>query len=77
MAVAGNKHDMYEYEDVPEDEVKAFAKQHGAIFQTTSAKASEGIDDLFKMIGERVTNPTDDKKNIKLGKKETKKKSCC
>lgn len=57
MAVAGNKNDMYEYEEVPEAEAKNFAKEIGAIFQTTSAKVANGVDDLFKMIGEKFLHP--------------------
>ena len=39
---------MYEYEEVQETEAKAFAKDIGAIFQTTSAKLSNGVEELFK-----------------------------
>ena len=40
---------MYEYEEVPEEEGMAFAKQYNAIFQTTSAKETNGsVDELFK-----------------------------
>lgn len=55
--MAGNKTDMYEYEEVSEQEAKAFAKDIGAIFQTTSAKLSNGVDELFKMIGKKFVNP--------------------
>lgn len=36
---------------------KAFAKDIGAIFQTTSAKLSNGVEELFKMIGKKFVNP--------------------
>ena len=55
--MAGNKTDMYEYEEVTEQEAKAFAKDIGAIFQTTSAKLSNGVDELFRMIGKEFVNP--------------------
>ena len=55
--MAGNKTDMYEYEEVTEQEAKAFAKDIGAIFQTTSAKLSNGVDELFRMIGTEFVNP--------------------
>ena len=48
---------MYEYEEVQETEAKAFAKDIGAIFQTTSAKLSNGVEELFKMIGKKFVNP--------------------
>ena len=58
MAIAANKSDMYEYEEVPEEEGMAFAKQYNAIFQTTSAKETNGsVDELFKNIGKRFLNP--------------------
>ena len=58
MAVAANKSDMYEYEEVEEKEGMAFAKQHKAIFQTTTAKETNGsIDLLFKNIGKKFLNP--------------------
>jgi hypothetical protein len=45
IAVAANKSDLYEYNDlVPEEDGKAFAKEIGAIFIETSAKSSSGID---------------------------------
>ena len=58
LAVAANKSDMYEYEEVEEKEGMAFAKQYNAIFQTTTAKDVNGsIDLLFKNIGKRFLNP--------------------
>ena len=48
---------MYEYEEVTEQEAKAFAKDIGAIFQTTSAKLSNGVDELIRMIGKKFVNP--------------------
>ena len=38
---------MYEYEEVPESEAKSFAKEIGAIYQTTSAKVASGVDELY------------------------------
>ena len=73
LAVAGNKNDMYEYEEVPEAEAKGFAKDIGAIFQTTSAKISNGVDDLFKMIGEKFLHP-DSSSDSGLGGGESKEK---
>ena len=47
LALAGNKNDMYEHEEVEENEGKELAKDLGAIFQKTSAKESTGVEDLF------------------------------
>ena len=88
MAVAANKSDMYEYEEVTEEEGLAFAKQNNAIFQSTSAKdnSNGSVDLLFKNIGKKFLNPNTDNKNdnrkkgAKLTDKnqgEKKKSGCC
>ena len=79
--MVGNKNDMYEVEEVEENEGKAFAKELGAIFQKTSAKEATGVEDLFIKIGQKILNPNDsdgasakpekkDKKKIKLDKSQ-------
>ena len=69
LAVAANKSDMYEYEEVPESEGMAFAKKYNAIFQTTSAKESNGsVDLLFQNIGKQILNPS--KGNIRALSKD-------
>lgn len=55
--MTGNKCDCYDIEEVKEKEGQAFAKDINAIFKTTSAKMGNGIDDLFKMIGQKFVNP--------------------
>ena len=57
MAIAGNKDDLYEEEDVDEGEAKELADRLKAIFQKTSAKSSNGVDDLFVKIGKKFLNP--------------------
>jgi hypothetical protein len=44
VAIAANKSDLYESEDVEEEKVRAFAKEIDAIYKLTSAKNSSGID---------------------------------
>jgi stress-induced morphogen len=44
LALAANKSDIYQYEDVPESVGKNFAKEINALFIQTSAKSSAGID---------------------------------
>lgn len=74
MAVAANKSDMYEYEEVEEKEGMAFAKQYNAIFQTTTAKDANGsIDLLFKNIGKKFLNPNIENTTF-LNKEELKKR---
>ena len=57
LALAGNKNDLYEKEEVEESEGKKLAKEIGAIFQKTSAKESFGIEDLFIKIGLKFISP--------------------
>ena len=70
IGVAGNKCDMYEKEDVSENEGKEFAEQIGAFFEMTSAKNNTGINDLFMNAAQRFfdpnykQNPEDGKENI-------------
>ena len=92
MALAGNKNDMYEHEEVEENEGKDLAKELGAIFQKTSAKESTGVEDLFVKIGKKFINPnlpessnTPKVENKQKGqrlkaettKEEGEKKKCC
>jgi len=57
LAIAGNKSDEYEKEEVTLDEGKQFADENKAIFKTTSAMKSQGIDDLFRLIAEKFNDP--------------------
>ncbi len=59
-AIAGNKSDLYENEQVDEQTAKDFAKKIGAIFKLTSALNSSGIDQLFDFIGKKLIDPTFD-----------------
>ena len=82
-----------EDEEVLDEEGKKLAKELDATFQRTSAKESNGIDELFESIGKRLINPSindnsntsnkeETEKNIKIekdknGKKKEKKGGCC
>ena len=69
---------------VDENEVQQLAKDLDAIFQTTSAKSSDGIDDLFNKITTKILDsnliPKENSENLNLinqtnsGKKKS---SCC
>jgi Fe2+ transport system protein B len=75
LALAGNKNDMYEHEEVEENEGKELAKELGAIFQKTSAKESTGVEDLFLKIGKKFINPNaKDSSNSTGGKVENQQK---
>ena len=57
MALIGNKDDMYQFEEVTNDEGIALAKELNAIYKRTSAKLGEGIDHIFKIIGKKFLHP--------------------
>ena len=91
LGVAGNKCDMYEKEEVSENDAKQFAESIGAFFEITSAKNNTGINDLFMNAANRFVDPnfkgkigeakeSGDTNNVKLDDKEHKthkKKSWC
>ena len=93
LAIAANKSDSYESEVVSLKEGKELATQINAIFKSTSAMLSHGIEDLFKLIGDKFINPSihineptmnskeiEFRKNIKIKnsqKAKNEKKKCC
>ena len=93
LALAANKSDIYEQEVVSLKEGKELAQEINAIFKSTSAMLAHGIDDLFKLIGEKFINPSlntneptmssqeeEFRKNIKINnnkKAKTESKKCC
>jgi small GTP-binding protein len=57
LALAGNKSDNYENEKVSIKEGQDLAKEINAIFMSTSAKLSHGVEELFQTIGKKFINP--------------------
>ena len=57
FAIAGNKCDLYENEQVEKTEGEKFAKEIGAIFHETSALNSNGINELFTDIAMKFSSP--------------------
>ena len=55
--MAGNKCDLFEEEEVEEEEAKNYAKEIGAYFQLTSAFQDIGIKDIFNYIGCKILDP--------------------
>ena len=53
LAIAGNKCDIFNEEEVSENEAREYAESIGAVFQLTSWKENIGIDELFKESGKR------------------------
>ena len=57
LAVVANKIDLYNDQNVSNNDGKAFAEEIGAIFQTTSALSDSGISTLFDNIGKTYLIP--------------------
>ena len=57
IALVGNKGDLFEKEQVNENEAKQYAKEIGASFNITSAFTGIGVDALFHNIGCKILNP--------------------
>ncbi len=88
LAIAGNKADKYEKEEVSEQEAREFAEKIGAIFRLTSAQNNSGIDELFEDLAKKyLDNQNQELKQntIKLDRNDVAKKngeqkntkSCC
>ena len=69
LGVAGNKCDMYDKEEVNENEAKQFAEKIGAFFGITSAKNNTGINELFMNAANKFVDP-----NYKINSEDSKDK---
>lgn len=54
IALAGNKSDLYEYEDIKLKKAQKFADENDLIFKSTSSLNGNGISDLFKNIAIKI-----------------------
>ena len=85
LGIAGNKSDLFEIEQVKDEEGENYAKKHKAIFKLISAKTNkEGIDKLFESLLEKYINAKSGNdsfsvtNNINLKNiQKKKKKKCC
>ena len=57
IAIVGNKVDLYENEEVTENEGRAFAKEKKALFMQVSAKNDDNITALFKALISKYLDP--------------------
>ena len=88
LVIAANKSDLIEQEKVDEGEARNYAKEINALYVSTSAKNSNGINNLFEEIAKKYTGstnveikeeegetepPEDDNNNVKIGKGKDKK----
>ena len=54
IIIVGNKSDLYEMEEVNEDDVKTYCENINVLYKQTSAQTGEGINELFDMIGQKI-----------------------
>ena len=54
LAIAGNKCDIFNEEEVTENEAKQYADSIGAVFKLTSCKENIGINELFLECGKKL-----------------------
>ena len=54
LVLAGNKKDLEAKRTVPRDLAESFAKKHRMLYFETSAKSSEGVDEMFTKTAEAV-----------------------
>ena len=93
IGMAGNKSDLFDKEQVDENEARDYAEKNGALFKVTSAFMNRGIKELFYELGKiymkkHCSESSEDKTQSNKKKKDTskvqldtkkthKKKKCC
>ena len=87
VAVLGNKTDLFIKEDVSEEEARKYADEIKALFELTSAKTGDGIEEIFDELVEKYfeleipkmveQNKKKEDNNIKLNKDINKRKIKC
>jgi small GTP-binding protein len=70
FVLVGNKLDLYNYNQMKENEAKEWADSIEAIYCETSAKTNDGIYELFEKIGKKILNPNYNYNNIDQKEKE-------
>jgi hypothetical protein len=61
--MAANKADMYDVEEIEESVGRNYAKEVNAVYKYTSAKNSTGIEELFRIIGNKFIDPSYEEEN--------------
>ena len=69
LVVVANKNDLYDKNEVKDEEGKAFAEEINAIFQSTSAMSHIAITSLFENIVRKYFDPSFDCNEIENRKK--------
>ena len=63
--LVGNKYDLYENEQVKEDEAREYANSINAGFYLTSAKYNNNVEELFVESGRKFLQPDYERKKLK------------
>ena len=88
LAIVGNKIDLFQNEQIPEQEARDYAKSVGAFYKLCSALNNEGINELVDDLINHFLSTLDNQSNIQNNpndnsdfkldkKKQEKKKKCC
>jgi small GTP-binding protein len=87
LSIVGNKSDLYEIEEVNDNEAKNYANEIGADYFLVSAKNGNGIENMFNNFVDKFLSPDFKDKiydallnrssSVKLAKKHITKKKCC
>lgn len=81
IGIAGNKCDLFNEEQVSDEEAKEFSIKIGATFKIISALTGTGINELFKELSAKVFDikigGNTKVNNITLKENKKKKKKCC
>ena len=70
LAIAGNKCDIFNEEEVSENEAREYADSIGAVFKLTSCKENIGINELFLECGKKFLEVNNLLGNDDKGKKD-------
>jgi len=82
LAIVGNKSDLTSMREVERSTAEAYAREIGGIFQETSAKNDEGIEDVFGLVSEILPPPQAKeegglRQSSLVGNRESNEKSGC
>jgi len=82
IGLAGNKCDLEDKRDVPQEEARAYAQENKCIFYEMSAKTGENVNKMFEHIALKLPKAgaaaAQDTENVAFDPPgETKKKGCC
>jgi small GTP-binding protein len=60
IVLCATKSDLYEIQEVSDEEARNFAKENNLLFRETSSKNASGIEEMFKYIGNKLIDPNFD-----------------